>query len=243
MFLVSILFLTVSACIVGITVVTALRQSTGQALVQLAETTSGTIDETIYARYRDMKIISTLPFVRDENTDAATLQAVLDETKSTYELYSWIGIATNNGIVKVSKLVLFTVHSIRMLSAHNRLKASTDGVLMTKNVSLRPWFQACANATASTPPFVGDPHEALLLATALNLNEPLRLLDVAVPLFAMNGAQIGVIGAHINASLIELVEAGVMGNLKSKAHVDLVILSEEIVIHAPDGSNETTINS
>ncbi|TPX65131.1 hypothetical protein SpCBS45565_g05381 [Spizellomyces sp. 'palustris'] len=218
MFCVSILFLLTSACIVGFTVINNLRESSGRSLMQFAMTTARTIDEMIYARYRDMRIISTLPFVRDPSTDSATLQSVLDETKGTYELYSWIGITTNNGTVK----------------------AATDGVLSNVNVSARPWFKACRNASFANPPrFVGDVHGAVLLQRALNLTEPLRLLDVALPLFAMNQTQIGVIGSHINASVTRMVEHAVLGTFR-EGTMELFIIGTDSLVQAPVGSTENS---
>ncbi|KAI9096548.1 hypothetical protein DFS34DRAFT_145500 [Phlyctochytrium arcticum] len=218
MFLVSILFLGTSSCIVGVTGINFLRTSSGNSLMEYAAMVANSIDASLYGRYRDIRIIASMPWVRDPNTTPDDLQVVLDETKATYSLYSWIGIAYNNGTVK----------------------AAANGLLKNRDVSGRPWFIACRNASFINPPrYVGDVHGALLLQSALNISEPLRLLDVALPLFDRNGTQIGVIGAHINASMTFVTEKEVMGRLPDRASLQLFILSQEGVVQGVSGENTT----
>ena len=73
---------------------------------------------------------------------------------------------------------------------------SSDGVLEGADVSQRPWFKG-----ARISPFVGDLHDALLLARHLNQldpNEPPRMLDFAVPLLDVRGRPLGVVASHVH---------------------------------------------
>ncbi|TPX55729.1 hypothetical protein PhCBS80983_g05101 [Powellomyces hirtus] len=207
LFCVSIIFLTTSALIVGTVVDRDLKGFSGRSLVQLATTAATQMHDDLYSRYRDLAIISTLPFVMDSATPASALQTILDRTANTYEFYSWIGIAYNNGTVK----------------------AATKGLLLGKQVQGRPWFIGCVNATPSQPPYIGDVHGAVLLQSALNLTEPLRLLDVALPLYDANNVQYGVIGAHMNVSLTQNIANNVLGYLKDKIQVDLFIVGGDVL--------------
>ncbi|KAJ3161132.1 hypothetical protein HDU86_007754 [Geranomyces michiganensis] len=221
---VSIIFLATSASIGGLFVANNLKASSGRSLVQIARTAAQTMRDELFARYRDLAIISTLPFVRDPACPADTLQATLDKTANTYIYYSWIGIAWNNGTVK----------------------AASNGLLKGRDVSARPWFIACRNASVNQPPYIGDIHGAVLLQTALNLTEPLRLLDVALPLFTDSNVQYGVLGAHINTLLTQNLADNVLGYLKKELDlsVDLFIMSATDMLQAPKGeTNLTQVNA
>ncbi|KAJ3174784.1 hypothetical protein HDU87_006900 [Geranomyces variabilis] len=219
---VSIIFLATSASIVGTVVEKDLKESSGTSLVQIARTAAQTLYDNLFARYRDLAIISTLPFVRDPTTPAATLQDLLDKTANTYTYYSWIGIALNNGI------------------------AASNGLLQGRSVVARPWFIACKNATINQAPYIGDVHGAVLLQVALNLSEPLRLLDVAVPLFTTDNVQYGTLAAHVNASMTQNLADNVVGYLNNQiaVSVDLFIVSPSDMLQAPVGeTNFTSVNN
>ncbi|KAJ3167364.1 hypothetical protein HDU88_002286 [Geranomyces variabilis] len=215
---VSLIFLATSASIVGTVVDRDLKESSGRSLVQIASTAAQAMHDDLFARYRDLAIISTLPFVRDPETPAGTLQNLLDKTANTYKYYSWIGIAWNDGT------------------------AASNGLLQGKSVAARPWFIACKNATVNQAPYIGDVHGALLLQSALNLSEPLRLLDVAVPLFTTNNVQYGTLAAHVNASMTQNLADNVLGYLKNQIDlsVDLFIVSANDMLQAPKGETNLT---
>ena len=74
--------------------------------------------------------------------------------------------------------------------------AATNGLLVGRNVGERPWFRGGLSGR-----FAGDVHDAVLLANLLGADggEPLRFLDLALPVDDANGDPIGVMGMHINA--------------------------------------------
>ncbi|KAJ3017042.1 hypothetical protein HKX48_003757 [Thoreauomyces humboldtii] len=203
----------------GVVVDTDLKANSGYSLVQLATTAADAMHDVLMARYRDLAIISSLPFVRDTNCPVDTLERLLNTTKHTYEYYSWLGIALNNGIVK----------------------AAADGVLQGVNVSARPWFIACKNKPYGSPPYIGDVHSAALLQSALNLSEPLRLLDVALPLYDASNVQYGILAAHVNATMTEQISQNVLGELNARIQMDLFIVGGSDTIQAP--AAESNINS
>lgn len=69
--------------------------------------------------------------------------------------------------------------------------------LVGQSVANLPWFQAAALA-----PFIGNLHEALLLAELLaahpDNNEPLRVIDFAAPITDDSGHVVGVLGAQLD---------------------------------------------
>jgi diguanylate cyclase (GGDEF)-like protein len=75
-------------------------------------------------------------------------------------------------------------------------------------VAERPWFQA-----GRTKPFIGDVHEAALLANLLQpkpSREPFRFVDIAYPVHDRRGIVIGVIGAHLSWDWAEEARGAVL---------------------------------
>ena len=75
--------------------------------------------------------------------------------------------------------------------------AATDDLLLEQDVGQRPWFRGALSGG-----FAGDVHEAVLLANLLenDSSEPLRFIDLALPVMDRNGDPAGVLGMHINAA-------------------------------------------
>lgn len=75
------------------------------------------------------------------------------------------------------------------------VEAASDGLLVKESVAGRPWFSQGLEG-----PYAGDPHEAVLLAERLDSggDEPLRFLDLAMPVVDDARRVRGVIGAHID---------------------------------------------
>lgn len=76
-----------------------------------------------------------------------------------------------------------------------RVIAASGGLLEGADVSARPWFQAGLRTG-----FAGDVHDALLLNALLGGDEenPIRFIDLAVPVTGLNDQIIGVLGLHIS---------------------------------------------
>jgi signal transduction histidine kinase/CheY-like chemotaxis protein len=100
----------------------------------------------------------------------------LNSLQRSMTKYSWIGYTDTNGIVK----------------------AATQGMLVGKDVSKRPWFieGQIKNTTI-------DVHDAVLLAKMLKEDDPhspMRFIDVASPVLDAKGTPMGVLGGHLSIS-------------------------------------------
>tara|TARA_R100000935_G_scaffold28385_2_gene48739 strand:- start:7570 stop:8661 length:1092 start_codon:yes stop_codon:yes gene_type:complete len=75
--------------------------------------------------------------------------------------------------------------------------AATDGLLVGQDVSQRPWFRGGLSGG-----FAGDVHDAVLLANLLGGDggEPIRFIDLALPVMTAQGDPAGVLGLHINVA-------------------------------------------
>ncbi|MBB2487314.1 diguanylate cyclase [Mitsuaria sp. WAJ17] len=150
-----------------------MKERTG-SLQNSARTVAAQLSEQLRQRQRELDFIATLPVTLAAPSDARPLRALLSQLKGSFRDYAWIGFADPQG----------------------RVLVSSDGVLEGVDVSQRPWFQG-----ARVSPFIGDLHDALLLAhhlSHLDSSEPPRMLDFAVPLRDARGRHLGVVGSHVH---------------------------------------------
>ncbi|KAJ3047313.1 hypothetical protein HK097_011648, partial [Rhizophlyctis rosea] len=222
MFIIAILFLGTSATIVSILLQKGLHDATGNSLVQLALTTSKTIDEELYERYSDLDILADLAMQGgSSNRVFDTLdQHVLDKLKAASDTFTWIGVADLTGMVR----------------------AAVGGILYNVNVSARPWFQVLV--TTDQPFYMGDVHAALLLDKALNVTEPLRLMDIALPLYGDDGSKVAIFGSHLNSKAVRGIEKRVIGTYANGNGAELFIVGSDGLVQAPVdivGANMSTL--
>lgn len=195
-----------------------LTDDRGQSLAQLSYHLSELLDRSMFERYREIQIVTTLDSIREPNAPIAEKRRILEKLQSTYPDYAWIGLTDPKG----------------------RVIASTNSILEGKDVSARPWFQK-----APATPFVGDVHEAVLLAKLLpnSTGEPLRFVDVAAPITNENGTFQGVLGAHLSWSWAKKVEESLVQPWQKHSQVDVLILSENgTVLLGPPSLAFNTLN-
>jgi signal transduction histidine kinase len=186
--------------VVGQTSANALENDVGLFLSDLAYQMTDKLDRGMFERYRDIQIAAALPEMRDPQIPLSQKRALLERLQSTYPNYAWIGLTDTNGIVL----------------------ASTGQLLESVDVSERPWY-----INSQDGPFVGDVHEALLLASLLPNSDgrALRFVDVAVPVYDQNEDKIGILGAHLSWEWAEEVRASLLKPLQERNQANVFILS------------------
>jgi signal transduction histidine kinase len=194
------------------------KEQVGQKLADLAYQMTDKLDRGMFERYRDIQVLTTLNVIKAPDIALSEKRNLLEKLQSTYPDYSWIGLADDRGIVKVS----------------------TRKMLEGKNISERPWYINGLKA-----PYVGNVHKALLLQKLLPnpTGEPLRFLDVASPVTDLQGKTIGVLGAHLSwewagevrESLLEplkgrlarLAQASLTPVRGARSHLKMLVLSHD----------------
>jgi diguanylate cyclase (GGDEF)-like protein/PAS domain S-box-containing protein len=172
-----------------------ITQRRGARLLQFTQQFAQQLDIELFEYWREVQFIATLDAVRAPNADPAEARELLAQLVETHPFYSWVGLTDTEGTVLVS----------------------TGGMLEGQSVAARPWF-----IEASKAPFVGDVHEAVLLASLLPApvnNEPLRFLDIAAPFYDDAGEFAGVLGVHMNWEWARRV----MSNTLQHADGDIVL--------------------
>jgi HAMP domain-containing protein len=128
------------------------------------------LTRTIYEDWFKLQRLATY-ITRDEAIPV--LRTRLDTVQTGDAEIAWIGFADTSGTVVVAN----------------------GGVLEGENVAQRPWFRAGIDR-----PFAGDRHESLLLARFLTARskEPIRLIDLSLPVRRSDGSLMGVLGMHVD---------------------------------------------
>ncbi|WP_430710590.1 EAL domain-containing protein [Nodosilinea sp. AN01ver1] len=171
----------------------------GQRLALMAEQLTNEVDRSLFERYREIQIIAEFEIVHGFAQASVNQRALLERLQNTYSAYTWIGFADEQGVVQVS----------------------TRGLLEGVSVAERDWF-----VKAKDQPFVGDVHEALLLSKVLSRQPdqpPLRLLDIAAPVYSAQGDRLGVLGAHITWDWVEGVAASLLDRSASSSREIFVV--------------------
>jgi diguanylate cyclase (GGDEF)-like protein len=209
--------LTVSAVLLALTITIVLsavsddvatdylEKQIGQQLANRSAELGDKIDRVLYERYQDIVIYGRDITELDLLGQPTAMRERFNQLHAGREGYAWIGFAGREGNVV----------------------AATAGLLEGHDVSRRPWFQL-----ASSSVFVGDVHKALFLEKKLNSGgaEPLRFLDVAVPVTNRAGGFMGVLGAHIDWRWVKNIRRE---NSPTKHSDALLIGANNIVLLGP----------
>lgn len=168
----------------------------------LAAHMAATVDVAMFERFRELQLISSLePLQGLWRSDAATIRATLNKLQASLPAYAWIGLASPDGTVL----------------------AATQGMLEGRSVRERGWFVAGLKGPAAT-----DVHEALLLSSffpSTQTEEATRFVDVSMPVYHADKGLVGVLGAHLRWSWIDIIRQRFLSSEPTTS--DVWILSSE----------------
>ncbi len=188
-----------------------IQQQVGVSLANVAEQVAHQLERGMVERLRDMQTAAQLMPPPTADTTSVKQERLVAALFSSYGDYAWIGITDRSG----------------------RVMISSENVLEGADVSARPWFKGALEQ----PYFIGDVHGALLLEKILNPDgqEPLRFVDISLPLKDAEGNIWGVFGSHLNWQWAEAVEQNAMRSLESLPGTDILLVSSENqIILGPD---------
>jgi len=184
----------------------ALSASIGRQLRDVAAQMRDKLDRSMFERFSDIRVIARGDRLLAPGMTDAERRATLEVLQSTYPDYAWIGLADPEG----------------------RVAVSTGGLLEGADVSERPWYRGGRDG-----PFVGDVHQALLLAKLLENPDPgapLRFVDVAMPVLDADGRLAGVLGAHLSWKWASEVKESVLAADAAYADTDVLVLDRTGVV-------------
>lgn len=148
------------------------RGGIGRSLASVAHNMADKLDRGMWARSGEVSVLATL-VTQLGGQDLAAIRGSLDQLRRAIPVFSWIGYT----------------------DARGRVLAASDGLLEGVDISKRPVYLHGVNGT-----FVGDVHDAVLLAKALPnpSGEPMKFVDVSTPIKDAQGRVVGVLGAHLS---------------------------------------------
>jgi PAS domain S-box-containing protein len=169
-----------------------LRQGAAAELTLAARHIAETLDRGMFERWRDVQVAAAHPVLTDPAAAPDAKREVLRLLDRTYPDYALVFLIRPDG----------------------RIEVTSRGILEGVDVSRRDYFVG-----GRAGPFVGDVHEAILLAKYLDARpngEPPRFVDLAAPVVAPDGRPAGVIAAHLFWDWAENVERAVLEPLKAQ---------------------------
>jgi diguanylate cyclase len=184
------------------------RQDKLQAIATSAATV---LAENLVERRREIELLAQTDAFRSGPLDSQAVSAALERLKRSYRHYSWIGLAAPDG----------------------QVLAATSGHLVGANVAARPWF-----SQGKQGPYVGDVHEAVLLAKLLPepaSGQPLRFIDVVAPVLDQDGRLRGVLGGHAYWQWAGAVLATAIPTALASVGVEVFIVDQRNEVIFPEG--------
>ncbi len=176
----------------------SLHTSAREELNAVADEIAHELTEDLTSRQREMVLMAHM-IGTNQLVQMDAVQDVMDGLKSRQTVYAWIGLADDRGVVQ----------------------SASSGLLKGQNVSPRPWFSAGMEGN-----FVGDPHDAVLLARFLAARpdgEPLRFLDVAAPVKDNTGTIKGVLAGHLYWDWVYDVVSSSVAKRRKKTDIEVLI--------------------
>lgn len=130
------------------------------------------LDRDMSGRSQELSVLSELQALRNPD-NVGEARALLNDLSEHFPSYSWIGLTNFSG----------------------KVVASTDRLLEGVDISARPVF---TNGLETT--FIGDVHEAVLLAQLLPnpSGEAMKFVDISMPVRDDAGALVGVLATHLS---------------------------------------------
>ena len=174
----------------------------GETLARDSFQMADKLDQFMWSRYGEITVLTKLDVFRDAN-NIESIRDLLNELKRNFPSFSWIGFTDHEGTVL----------------------ASTDQILEGKNIAKRPVYYEATEET-----FIGDVHEAVLLAKLLPnpSGEELVFVDISSPVFNHDGNLVGVLATHLSWEWAEQVTESVIQPLQRQENeLEVFIVSKK----------------
>ncbi len=202
---VALALVTLLSLIVGQISTGQLEADARESLAMVASAMASRLEQEITERYREIVLIAaTNETLRTPNLSIVKQSQLLEKVQDVHPNYAWIGLANTNGTVVIA----------------------TDDQLVGQNVATLPWFRSGAIA-----PFIGNVHEAFLLAELLAVHsrsdKPLHVIDFAAPIISDEGRLLGVLGAQLDWQWARRFESTPLDLIPTADAVEVFIVDED----------------
>ncbi|OIN68309.1 diguanylate cyclase [Exiguobacterium sp. KRL4] len=201
--LIAVLFFIMTLCLtflISHRATDRLKEEVGTTLSATAYQLSDKLDHYMWSRTAEVNVLRTLPTIQQPKNTEET-RDTLQQLQQQIPDFSWIGVVAPDG----------------------QVLASTGTILEGQSIKERPVFQQ-----AQKKPFIGDVHDAVLLAKLLPnpSGEPLQFVDISTPLFT-NGKLTGVLAAHLSFEWAKEIEQSFRSSTAQIKDVEVFIVSKQ----------------
>ncbi|CAN7481416.1 diguanylate cyclase [Pseudomonas sp. LjRoot71] len=181
-----------------------IRQEVGHDLAEIAYMMVDRLDRDMQSRAAMLQVIGKLRALSQPD-DISEVRVLLDRLQTEFPSIAWIG---------------FT-------DAHGTVLASSDGVLEGASIAQRPVY-----LEAREKLFIGDVHEAVLLAKLLPnpTGEAMKFVDISLPVFAADGSLVGVLASHLSWSWADEVRLAILEPIQQRRHVEFFVIGKDRTI-------------
>lgn len=181
---------------------TRIRKAVGRQLADLSYQMVERLDRDMANRARMLDVLGSLNALRDPK-DPQQIRVLLDRMKTQFKSVAWTGYMDPSG----------------------QVLASTDGLLQGANIAQRPVFSEGLKGR-----FVGDVHEAVLLAKLLPnpTGEAMKFVDISLPITGTDERTVvGVLGTHLSWAWAEEVRTSLMLPQQDRDEVEFFVLAKD----------------
>ena len=181
-----------------------IRAEIGRDLAKISYTMVDRLDRDMQSRASMLEVIGSLSALRQPG-DTREVRQLLDELQGKFPTIAWIG---------------FT-------DAHGLVLASSNGVLEGASIAQRPVF-----LEGSQGLFIGDVHEAVLLAKLLPnpTGEAMKFVDISLPVRDDTGRLVGVLASHLSWSWADEVREAILKPIEDSRQVEFFVLGRDRTI-------------
>jgi diguanylate cyclase (GGDEF)-like protein len=173
----------------------------GTALAATAYMMTSRLDQYMWGRLVEVRMLAELNEFKDrQNPDVA--ENLLNRMQMNIAAFSWIGVTDVKGTVW----------------------AATNHILVGKSIAMRPVFQEGIKGE-----FIGDVHDAVLLAKLLPnpSGEPMKFVDISMPIKDNAGKTIGVLAAHLSWKWAEQLKQSMFQPMVDRRQGEIFIISRQ----------------
>ncbi len=185
-----------------------IREEVGRDLAEVSYMMVDRLDRDMESRAGMLQVLGQLRALR-EPRDIGEVRNLLDRLQSNFPSTAWIGYT----------------------DAQGQVMASSNGILEGVNISHRPVF-----IEGSQGLFIGDVHEAVLLAKLLPnpTGEAMKFVDISLPVLGQEGQLVGVLASHLSWAWADEVRLAILEPIQQRRHVEFFVISQDhTVLLAP----------
>ena len=178
-----------------------IREEAGRELAEASYMMLDRLDRDMQSRASMLQVIGSLRVLRQPD-DVDDIRRLLDHLQGQFPSIAWIGFTDPQGNVL----------------------ASSNRVLEGASIAQRPVF-----LEGSKRLFIGDVHEAVLLAKLLPnpTGEAMKFVDISLPVYAQDGSLTGVLAAHLSWSWADEVRQAILKPTEDRRQIEFFVVGQD----------------